>query len=74
MYGDFRTQEYSKISSLYEVEHASPTVLGVEDKTIYVGNVFDPSERVTAQDWEGINLTPSIVVDGTVDSPKVRTY
>ncbi|MCM3038762.1 DUF5011 domain-containing protein [Paenibacillus motobuensis] len=51
-----------------------PVIHGATDKTILVGEQFDPREGVTASDEEDGNLTDRIVIEGTVDSSTPGTY
>ncbi|MGG4196544.1 immunoglobulin-like domain-containing protein, partial [Paenibacillus jamilae] len=51
-----------------------PVIHGAADKTILVGDHFDPREGVTATDEEDGDLTDRIVIEGTVDSSTPGTY
>ena len=51
-----------------------PVIHGATDKTILVGEQFDPKEGVTAADEEDGDLTDRIVIEGTVDSSTPGTY
>ncbi|WP_374016378.1 glycosyl hydrolase family 18 protein [Paenibacillus thiaminolyticus] len=51
-----------------------PVIHGATDKTILVGEHFDPREGVTATDEEDGDLTDRIVIEGTVDSSTPGTY
>ncbi|MCE5171648.1 glycosyl hydrolase family 18 protein [Paenibacillus profundus] len=51
-----------------------PVIHGATDKTILVGDHFDPREGVTATDEEDGDLTDRIVIEGTVDSSAPGTY
>lgn len=51
-----------------------PFLLGVADKTIQVGDSFNPLEGITARDLKDGNITSSIVVSGTVDNQKEGIY
>ncbi|KJB86920.1 chitinase [Paenibacillus sp. E194] len=51
-----------------------PVIHGAADKTILVGDHFDPKEGVTAMDEEDGDLTDRIVIEGTVDSSTPGTY
>lgn len=54
--------------------NAAPTLKGVTDKTITVGDKFDPLFDVTAFDKEDGDLTKSITLTGTVDISKAGKY
>lgn len=56
-----------------EVNNA-PTILGVEDKSIKVGDTFDKLLGVSATDKEDGNLTSRIKVEGNVDTSKEGRY
>lgn len=51
-----------------------PFLLGVADKTIQVGDSFNPLEGITARDLKDGDITSSIVVSGTVDNQKEGIY
>lgn len=51
-----------------------PTLNGITDKTIKIGDKFDVLEGVTATDKEDGNITDKIKVSGTVDTSKAGTY
>ncbi|MCY9529674.1 glycosyl hydrolase family 18 protein [Paenibacillus alvei] len=51
-----------------------PVIHGATDKTILLGDHFDPKEGVTATDEEDGDLTDRIVIEGTVDSSTPGTY
>lgn len=55
-------------------DHAAPVINGATDKTIKVGEEFDPKAGVTATDWQGNDLTGKIVISGEVDTSKVGSY
>ena len=42
--------------------------------TVDQGSAFDPMNGVTAQDYEGNDITDRITVEGTVDTSKPGTY
>ena len=52
----------------------SPTISGVNDTSITVGDKFDPLSGVTASDKEDGDLTSKIVVSGSVDTTKTGDY
>ena len=59
-----------KMESLNEVP-----VINAEDKTLAVGDSFDPMKDVTASDKENGDLTAKIeVINNTVDTTKAGTY
>ncbi|WP_240927481.1 glycosyl hydrolase family 18 protein [Paenibacillus thiaminolyticus] len=53
---------------------SKPVIHGATDKTIFVGEQFDPREGVTATDKKDGDLTDRIVIEGTVDSSTPGTY
>ncbi len=57
------------------VDNEAPEILGLLDKTISLGEAFDPLQGVTVDDNMDINLTvDDIVVTGTVDVNTVGEY
>ncbi|MGL4343766.1 MAG: immunoglobulin-like domain-containing protein, partial [Cellulosilyticaceae bacterium] len=54
--------------------NTAPTIKGVKDVILTVGDAFDEMEGVTARDKEDGDLTAEIVVEGTVDTDTVGTY
>lgn len=56
------------------VINSAPTISGVKDQTIKVGESFDPKAGVTAKDKEEGDLTSKIKIDGKVDTSKVGNY
>lgn len=61
------------ITVVEKINH-KPAIHGATDKTIFVGEHFDPKEGVTATDEEDGDLTDRIVIEGTVDSSTPGTY
>ncbi len=57
-----------------EEENTPPVINGVSDKTITVGDPFDPMQGVSATDAEDGNLTSAIVVTGSVNTAVAGTY
>ncbi|WP_268627523.1 glycosyl hydrolase family 18 protein [Paenibacillus alvei] len=53
---------------------SKPVIHGATDKTIFVGEQFDPREGVTATDKKDGDLTNRIVIEGAVDSSTPGTY
>ncbi|MEQ7053806.1 glycosyl hydrolase family 18 protein [Paenibacillaceae sp. P-4] len=51
-----------------------PMIHGATDKTIFVGEQFDPREGVTAADKMDGDLTDRIVIEGAVDSSTPGAY
>lgn len=52
-----------------------PSLLGVEDHTIYVtGSSIDLMQGVTAKSSNGVDLTERIQIEGEVDTSKAGTY
>lgn len=63
-----------KFSPYAAVINAAP-VISAEDKTLTVGDTFDPMKDVTAKDDEDGDLTDKIeIVDNTVDTSKAGEY
>lgn len=61
--------------SPYAVVINTPPTINAEDKTIMVGDTFDPKKDVTANDAEDGDLTDKIdVIGNTVDTAKAGTY
>ena len=56
------------------VINSAPTITGVKDQTIKVGESFDPKAGVSAKDKEDGDLTSKIEIDGKVDTDKVGKY
>ena len=56
------------------VINSAPTITGVKDQTIKVGESFDPKSGVSAKDKEDGNLTSKIKIDGEVDTNKAGKY
>ncbi|WP_229506126.1 glycosyl hydrolase family 18 protein [Paenibacillus sp. 1001270B_150601_E10] len=54
--------------------NTKPVIHGAADKTIIVGEVFDPRAGVTATDREDGDLTDKINIEGTVDPSTPGTY
>ncbi|MGL6184468.1 MAG: glycosyl hydrolase family 18 protein [Clostridium chrysemydis] len=55
-------------------KNAAPTFSGIEDKTINLGDSFNPLEGVKANDKEDGDLTSKIEVTGKVDTSKSGKY
>ena len=61
--------------SPYAVVINTPPTINAEDKTVMVGDTFDPKKDVTANDAEDGDLTDKIdVIENTVDTAKAGTY
>ncbi len=56
------------------VINSAPTITGVKDQTIKVGESFDPKAGVSANDKEDKDLTSKIKIDGEVDTNKAGKY
>jgi ABC-type oligopeptide transport system substrate-binding subunit len=56
------------------VVNVDPTISGVEDVSLFIGNAFDQLEGVSATDEEDGNLTSSITVSGSVDLTVPGSY
>ena len=54
--------------------NTAPTINGVANKEIYVGDNFNPLAGITAFDKEDGDLTSKITVTGSVDTSKVGSY
>ncbi|MGL5693674.1 MAG: immunoglobulin-like domain-containing protein, partial [Peptostreptococcaceae bacterium] len=55
-------------------DEEAPTILGADDKTIKVGENFDPKDGVTAVDNKDGDLTRNLDVKGRVDINKAGVY
>ncbi|MCG4722861.1 DUF5011 domain-containing protein, partial [Alistipes putredinis] len=55
-------------------QNQAPTLHGIDNKTIYVGDKFDKLEGVSAADREDGDLTSKIKVEGKVDTTKAGDY
>ncbi|SHK77386.1 chitinase family 18 [Clostridium cavendishii DSM 21758] len=55
-------------------ENSAPSISGVANKTINVGDSFNPLEGVTASDREDGDLTSKISITGSVNTNIVGTY
>lgn len=55
-------------------EENTATIVGVSDKTINVGDAFDPMEGITANDTVDGDITSRINVEGTVVTSAAGTY
>ncbi|MGL5152230.1 MAG: glycosyl hydrolase family 18 protein [Clostridium sp.] len=55
-------------------QNTAPTLSGVEDKTINIGDEFNSLTGVTANDKEDGDITSKIEVTGTVDTSKAGKY
>ena len=65
---------YVTVNPKMEVLNHIPTI-NANDKTLTVGDEFDPFQDVTAMDEEDGNLTSNIeILNNTVDTSKVGTY
>ncbi len=65
---------YVTVNPKMEVLNHIPTI-NANDKTLTVGDEFDPYQDVTAMDEEDGNLTSNIeILNNTVDTSKVGTY
>lgn len=53
---------------------SKPVIHGATEKTIFVGEHFDPRDGVTATDKQDGDLTDRIVIEGAVDSSTLGTY
>ncbi|PMH41163.1 chitinase [Vibrio sp. 10N.286.49.B3] len=56
------------------VEGDKPTLSGINDARVLHRSQFDALEGVTARDYEGNDLTYSIVVDGYADTNQIGLY
>lgn len=55
-------------------QNTLPVITGVANKTITVGDAFNPMQGVSASDAEDGNLTSAIVVTGSVNTAVAGTY
>lgn len=55
-------------------QNQAPTLHGIDNKTIYVGDKFDELEGVSAADREDGDLTSKIKVEGKVNTTKAGDY
>src|SRR5690554_7610297 len=55
-------------------EENTATIVGASDKTINVGDAFDPMEGITANDTVDGDITSRINVEGTVVTSAAGTY
>ncbi|MGL5354239.1 MAG: M64 family metallopeptidase, partial [Clostridium sp.] len=62
--------EYTK----NEVVEIAPSLSGVVDKTIKVGDVFDKMAGITAKDQFNNDITSGIIVDGSVNTAVAGKY
>jgi hypothetical protein len=69
---DFRYLYNPNIEDWTEINQAP--VIHIEDKTLTVGDTFDPKKDVTATDAEDGDLTDKIEIDGKVDTSKPGEY
>ena len=53
---------------------SNPTLHGIEDVTVVLGDTFDLLEGITASDFEDGNLTASITTSGTLDMDTEDVY
>ncbi len=82
--GGYQTTKYgntwvsdinSNMIHFYESTPNHAPVIHTEDKTIEVGDKFNPMDGVTATDKEDGNITKDIkVIENTVDTSKAGTY
>lgn len=68
-----KTTKESKVT-VEEFVNDAPVLGGVANKTIYVGDAFDPEYGITAHDAQDGDLTKNIVIEGTVDTNAVGEY
>lgn len=57
-----------------EVVNEKPLISGARNRTIYIGEAFDPLNGVTATDKEDGDITKDILVTGTVDTNTSGIY
>ncbi len=55
-------------------QNTVPAILGASNKTINVGDTFDPKDGVTATDKEDGNLTKKVVITGSVNNKLAGDY
>ncbi|MCF7926952.1 MAG: DUF5011 domain-containing protein [Candidatus Izimaplasma sp.] len=56
------------------LDNEDPTISGVEDVSLFIGNAFDQLEGVSASDPEDGDITSDITVSGTVDLNATGDY
>ncbi len=71
---DNQTTEVEREVTVAAPGNTPPVISGVANKTINVGDPFDPMQGVSASDAEDGDLTSSIVVTGTVNTAVAGTY
>lgn len=54
--------------------NTAPTISGVTDKQLYIGDAFNPLTGITAFDKEDGDLTSKITITGSVDTSKAGLY
>ena len=54
--------------------NTNPSITGVSDATLFIGNAFDQLDGITAADTEDGDLTTSIQVSGDLDLSQAGTY
>lgn len=65
---------YTVVDKSGKTTNTKPVIKGASNKTIKLGDKFDPKAGVTATDKEDGNLTSKIVITGSVNTKKVGTY
>lgn len=66
----------SQVHIIYksEADSTPPVIHGAEDRTITLGETFDPKEGVTATDDTDGDITSKITITGNVDNQTRGTY
>lgn len=65
---------YTVVDKSGKTTNTKPVIKGASNKTIKLGDKFDPKAGVTATDKEDGNLTSKIVITGSVNTKKIGTY
>lgn len=61
-------------STIINIDNVQPLFSGVENKIIYLGQIFNPKTDVTAEDNVDGNITGNIEVSGSVNEKGVGKY
>lgn len=54
--------------------NTKPVILGANDKVIYVGDIFNEKDGVTATDKEDGDITNNLIIVGAVNTSKAGSY
>ncbi|MDK2584679.1 DUF5011 domain-containing protein [Romboutsia sedimentorum] len=67
-------KEFGKNGEVNPPSNSKPTIYGVLNKNIAVGDIFDAKKGITATDREDGDITDKIVIEGKVDTSKEGIY